>query len=128
MKFSPRGNMIMGRMVIRKTDSLIITSDQAKVTKFILVDAVGPEAATKGVKVGDLVIASALGNIVMDRGRTYLPICEEKNIVFFVEDVKQSDLLVQDKSGNNFVAFDAEEAAPNVAAPAREPEAQAAAQ
>lgn len=120
--------MIMGRMVIRKTESLIILSDQAKVTKFILVDAVGLDAAAKGIKVGDLVIASALGNIVMDRGTVYLPICEEKNIVFFVEDVTQDQLLVQDKGGHNFVAFDADEAAPNVAAPAREPEAQAAAQ
>jgi hypothetical protein len=128
MRFSPRGNMIMGRMVIRKTDSLIILTDQAKVTKFILVDGVGPDAATKGIKVGDLVIASALGNIVMDRGTVYLPICEEKNIVFFVEDVKPEQLLVQDKGGNNYVAFDSEDAAPNVAAPAREPEAQAAAQ
>lgn len=126
MKFSPRGNMIMGRMVIRKTESLIILSDQAKVTKFILVDAVGLDAAAKGIKVGDLVIASALGNIVMDRGTVYLPICEEKNIVFFVEDVERDQLLVQDKGGHNFVAFDSDEAAPNVAAPAREPEAQAA--
>jgi hypothetical protein len=113
-------------MVIRKTESLIILSDQAKVTKFILVDAVGTEAAAKGIKVGDLVIASALGNIVMDRGTVYLPICEEKNIVFFVEDVTPDQLLVQDKGGHNFVAFDSDDAAPNVAAPAREPEAQAA--
>jgi hypothetical protein len=126
MKFSPRGNMIMGRMVIRKSESLIILTDQAKVTKFILVDGVGPDAAAKGIRIGDLVIASALGNIVMDRGTVYLPVCEEKNIVFFVEDVEMDQLLVQDKSGNNYVAFDSEDAAPNVAAPAREPEAQAA--
>jgi hypothetical protein len=126
MKFSPRGNMIMGRMVIRKSESLIILTDQAKVTKFILVDGVGPDAAAKGIQIGDLVIASALSNIVMDRGTVYLPVCEEKNIVFFVEDVEMDQLLVQDKSGNNYVAFDSDEAAPNVAAAAREPEAQAA--
>ena len=118
--------MIMGRMAIRKKESLIILNDQAKVTKFILVDGVGPDAAAKGIKVGDLVISSALGNIVMDRDTFYVPVCEEKNIVFFVEDVKPEELLVQDKGGRNFVALDSEEAAPNVAAPAREPEAQAA--
>ena len=112
--------MIMGRMVIRKSESLIILTDQAKVTKFILVDAAGPEATAKGIKVGDLIIASALGNIVMDRGTVYLPICEEKNVVFFVEEVEQGQLLVQNKTGKRFVAFDSDEAAPNVSARARE--------
>ena len=120
MKFSPRGNMIMGRMTIRKQESSIILTDEARVTKFILVDAVGPDAAAKGVKVGDLVVAKALGNIVMDAGTLYIPICEEPNIVFFVEEVEQGQLLVQNKTGKRFVAFDSDDAAPNVSARARE--------
>ena len=126
MRFQPRGNMIMGRMTIRKSESTIILSDEAKVTKFILVDAVGVDAAAKGVKVGDLIIASALGNIVLDSGTVYLPICEEKNVVFFVTDLERGQLLVQNKSGRRFVPFDSDEAAPDLSAPAREPEAEAA--
>jgi hypothetical protein len=79
--------MIIGRMVIRKMESTIILTDEAKVTKFILVDAVGVDAAAKGIKVGDLIIAKALGNVVLDAGTVYIPICEEPNIVFFVEEV-----------------------------------------
>jgi hypothetical protein len=112
--------MIIGRMVIRKMESTIILTDEAKVTKFILVDAVGVDAAAKGIKVGDLIIAKALGNVVLDAGTVYIPICEEPNIVFFVEEVTLDQLLVQHKSGKRFVPFDADDAAPNISAPARE--------
>jgi len=119
MKFAPRKNMVMGRMAIRKSESAIILTDEAKVTKFILVDSVGPIAAAEGIKVGDLVIAKALGNIVMDSGTFFIPICEEQNIVFHVEEVDQSQLLVQTKNGRRFVTFESDEAAPNVSAEAR---------
>ena len=119
MKFAPRGHLCIGRMTIRKSDSMIILTDEAQVTKFFLVDSVGPLAAADGIKVGDLIVASKLGNIVLNGGTVYIPVLEAQNAVFFVEDVTLDQLLVQHKSGKRFVAFDADDAAPNVAAPAR---------
>ena len=111
MKFAPRHNMAIGRMVIKKSESQIIRVDETKVTKFILVDAVGADAAASGIKVGDLVVVNALGNIVLDAGTVYLPVFEEKNVVFFVKGVDQKDLLVQTSRGDRFVPFDSEIAA-----------------
>lgn len=111
MKFVPKHDMAIGRMVIKKSESQIIRVDETKVTKFILVDAVGVDAAAAGIKVGDLIVVKALGNIVLDAGTVYLPVFEEKNVVFSVTDVEQKDLLVQTSRGDRFVPFDDEAAA-----------------
>ncbi len=119
MKISPRRNMVIGRMTIRKVESTIILTGVPAVTKFILVDAVGPDAAAAGIKVGDLVVAKALGNIVLDSSTFFVPMCEEENVIFFVEEVGLNELSIQTKNGKAFVPFDSEEAAPNISAPAR---------
>lgn len=120
MKFAPRGHLSIGRMTIKKSDSMIILTDENQVTKFFLVESVGPVAAAAGIKVGDLIVASKLGNIVLNGGTIYLPVLEAQNAVFFVEDVTLDQLLVQNKSGKRFVEFDSDEAAPSFAAPARD--------
>jgi hypothetical protein len=109
VKFVPRRSQIIGRMVIKRVSSMIVRVDESKVTKFILVDAVGEEAAANGIKVGDLVVPNALGNIVMNEG--FRPVLEEKAVAFFVTDVPMSELAVQTDSGNKYVPFDAPDAA-----------------
>lgn len=115
MKFIPRNDHIIGRMMIKRSDSLIIQTEATKVTKYVLVDAVGPGAAAKGIKVGDVVVITKLMNIVQDAGRVFIPFCEEKDVALFATDVNvKTDLLMQTPKGNEFVAFDHENAMQSV--------------
>ena len=107
MKFIPRNDHIVGRMMIKRSDSTIILTNAAKVTKYVLVDAVGPGAAGKGIKVGDVVVITSLRNIVQDAGRVFIPFCKEEDVALFVTDVAiETDLLMQVPKGDEFVAFD----------------------
>ena len=116
MKFEPRHNQIIGRLVIKRSSSSIIRPDETKVTKFILVDAVGTEAEAKGIKVGDLVLPKRVSNILLDSGAIFRPTLEEPDIIFFVRDIKQEQLLVQVNAGTSFVAFSSPEAAESLGA------------
>lgn len=111
-------------MAIKKSASAIVLVDETKVTKFILVDAVGDEAAAAGIKVGDVVVPTALANIVMSGG--FRPILEEKSVAFFVTDLVAGDLLVQTEAGTRFVPLDSPEAAAPLGAEAVEHESEAA--
>lgn len=106
MKFTPRYAHIIGRMVIQKDASLIVR-DQTKVSKFVIVDAVGD--GVNGIKPGDMVLPVMLGNIILNDG--FRPYLEEKNIAFLVTDVSLSDLLIQTHNGSKYVPFDSPEAA-----------------
>lgn len=119
MKFIPRNNQIIGRMTIRRSESKIIRLDESKVTKFLLVDAVGPDAAAKGIKVGDILIVTRLSNIVLDAGLVYLPMVEEKDVALFVTDLLPQDLLMQTPNGKDYVSFDSPDAAQPLGAPAK---------
>lgn len=111
MKFAPRRSRIIGRMVIRKSESKIILVDETKVTKFVLIDAIGPDAAEKGLKVGDVVLPIEIRNIVLDGGKSFRPIMEEENVAFVITGMRLDDLSVQVDSGKQFVPFDSPEAA-----------------
>lgn len=111
MKFVPRHSRIIGRMVIKKAESMIVLTDESKVTKFVLIDAVGDDAAALDVKVGDLVLPIALANIVVNGGRSFRPTLEEKDIAFFVTGIPLKDLAVQTDNGTQYVSFDSEDAA-----------------
>lgn len=113
MKFIPRNNQFIGRMTIKKSDSTIILTDAPKVTKYILVDAVGPGAAAAGIKVGDLVVVMRVMNMVLDAGRVFIPWADEKDVGLWVTDVTQDDLLIQTPNGKEFVPFDSDEASPS---------------
>ena len=116
MKFFPRHGQIIGRMMIRKSESTIILTNEAQVTKFLLVDAVGPDARAAGIKVGDLVVVTALKNIVLDAGAVYLPMSEEKDVALIVTDLPLDALLVQTAGGKKFVPLDSSEAAKSLGA------------
>jgi hypothetical protein len=103
-------------MTIKKSDSKIIRVNETKVTKYILVDAVGPKAAAEGIRVGDIVLVVSIRNIVQDAGLVFIPFADEKDVVLFGTDVTRDELLVQTLSGKEFVPFDSPEAAPSFAA------------
>jgi hypothetical protein len=119
MKFVPRNTQLIGRMTIRKSESKIIRGDETKVTKYLLVDAVGPEAASKGIKVGDIVLVVSIKHIVQDAGMVFIPFAEEKDVVLFATDISLDELLVQTPSGKEFVPFDSLEAATSFGATQR---------
>jgi hypothetical protein len=103
-------------MTIRRSESKIIVSDPTKVTKYILVDAVGPGAAAAGIKVGDCVVVLSVRHIVQDAGMVFIPFAEEKDVALFATDVGPNELLVQTLNGKEFVAFDSSDAAPSFGA------------
>ena len=115
MKFAPRRSQIIGRMLIEKSQSLIITIDETRVTKYLLVDAVGVEAAAVGIKVGDVVVPKAVGHMILKNGTIYSPWIEEKDIGVFAKDWSLDDFLVQTHSGKQFVPFDSPEAMESLA-------------
>jgi hypothetical protein len=120
VKFVPRHSQIIGRVVIKRSSSSIVRVDETKVTKFVLVDAVGPGAEAKGIKVGDVVVAKTLSHIVMDGGTSFRPSLEEESIAFFVADLALDELAVQTDSGAEFVPLDSPKAAqPLGASPAK---------
>lgn len=115
MKIVPRHNQILGRIVIKKTGGAIVRPDDtANTTKFVLVDAVGPGAAAAGIKVGDLVLPNALGNIVIDGGVIFRPILDEANalaLAVCADDVERGGLLIQTDNGSQYVPMDSDRAA-----------------
>lgn len=115
MKFVPRRNQVIGRVVIRRSlVSTIVLVDESKVTKFILIDAVGSEAAANGVKVGDVIVPLTINNIMLNNG--FRPVLDEKNIAFFVTDIAPGELMVQTDSGSKYVPLDADDAAQSLGA------------
>ncbi len=111
MKFVPRHNQIIGRMVVKRASSTIHIGDPTKVTKFILVDAVGAGAAAAGVKAGDIIVPKSLSQIVMENGTSFCPFLEEKDIAFFVRDLLPGEMLIQSASGTKYVGLESPEAA-----------------
>jgi hypothetical protein len=111
VKFVPRHTQIIGRIIVKRPKSSIVRPDESKVSKFVLVDAVGDEARAQGIKVGDIVVPNALGNIVINEGESYRPILEEKHVVFIVTDVSLDEFLVQTDNANQYVPFNSPDAA-----------------
>lgn len=115
MKFVPRHNDIVGRYVLKQApvESLILRpGDPSKEsTKFILVDAVGPEAEANGIKVGDIVLIDRVATIQLDGGAICRAITKEPDCRMFVDDVDMSWFIVQTDNGKKFVPLDHPEAA-----------------
>lgn len=112
MKFEPRRDQIIGRTAIRKARSSIIRIDETKVTKFILIDGVGPDAAARGIKAGDLIVPLSVSMIVLDG--LARPILKEESIAHFVDLEEGDELLVQTENGLKFVPMDSPDAAVNL--------------
>ena len=126
MKLAPRHNQAVGRMVIKRSDSKIIHTDETKVTKFVLIDAVGEDAVAAGIKVGDVVVATKLNHMIFDAGRRFRPLVDEKDIACFVTDLQPGELLVQVENGAKYVLFDDQDAAVSLGAQAVERKSEAA--
>lgn len=106
MKFIPRHNQVIGRMVMKRMLTSIVRPDETKgTTKFVLIDAVGPGAAAAGLKVGDVVVPSSMSHVVLDGGVSFRPLVEEANVALIVTDVSLDELLVQSDGGSQYVAF-----------------------
>ena len=107
MKFLPRHNQIVGRMVMKRMLTSIVRPDETRgTTKFVLIDAVGPGAAAAGLKVGDVVVPSSMSHVVLDGGVSFRPLIEEANVALIVTDVSLDELVVQSDGGSQYVPFD----------------------
>jgi hypothetical protein len=103
---------IIGRLVIKRVEtSAIIRLEQPKVSRFILIDALGQQAEEAGLKVGDLVFPTSMGNIVLDANKSFRPTLEEKDARFAVRDFDASLFLIQNDSATSYVPFDSDDAA-----------------
>ncbi len=106
MKFIPRHNQVIGRMVMKRMLTSIVRPDETKgTTKFVLIDAVGPGAEAAGLKVGDVVVPSSMSHVVFDGGVSFRPLVEEANVALIVTDVDMNELLVQSDGGSQYVPF-----------------------
>lgn len=122
MKLEPRYNEIIGRMVIKRSDSKIVRIDETKVTKLVLVDAVGPGAAAAGINVGDVVLGKKMNHMVFDAGAIFRPLIAEPEIACFARELTPNELLMQTENGASYVPFDSPEAAQSLGVPPRERE------
>ena len=113
MKFEPRYGQAVGRVVVRPTLSTIVRPDETKgTTKFVLLDAVGPDLEAKGLRVGDVVLPVAINTIIMDGGAQFRPLVEESKIAIVVRDWSDlKEFHVQTESGAQYVPFDDPKAA-----------------
>lgn len=106
MKFVPRRNEVIGRIVVKRVLHTIVRPDETKnTTKFLLVDGVGSDAAAAGIKVGDIVLAQKFGNILLDGGVSFRPLVDEKDVRAWVTGVSLDELVVQTDNGSEFVPF-----------------------
>jgi len=105
MNFQPRRDQAVGRVVVRLPSSTIVRPDETKnTTKFLLIDAVGPDL--KDLKVGDVVLPTAISGISMEGGAAFRPMATDAQIALVVRDWKSlDDFLVQNESGSEYVPF-----------------------
>jgi hypothetical protein len=116
MKLTPRRSQVIGRIVIKRVLSSIVRPDETKdTTKFVLVDAVGPDARDRGVRVGDVILPTAVSLIALDGGVSRRPMVDEDHIAATLTDVSPDDLAVQTDSATEYVPFDSPRAARSLA-------------
>jgi hypothetical protein len=115
MKFVPRHNDVVGRYLLAREpeESLIVRPGDGTqdTTKFLLIDAVGPEAEMNGLKVGDIVVVDKVWSIKLNGGAIVRAHVPENNCREFADDVPLSTFVVQTDNGKKFVPFDHPEAA-----------------
>ena len=126
MNFRPRNDQVVGRIVVRLSSSAILRPDETKnTTKFLLIDAVGPDI--KDLKVGDVVMPIAVSGISMEGGASFRPMANDENIAIVVRDWKSLDeFKVQNESGSEYVPFGDPRAAKSLGAIGETDRAQAA--
>jgi hypothetical protein len=114
--YEPRHGQAVGRVVIKSVPSSIVRPDETKgTTKLVLLDAIGPDLAEKGLKVGDVVLPSKVSSIVMEGGSSFRPVVNEADVILVVRNWSSlSEFRVQTESGAEYVAFDDPRAAPSL--------------
>lgn len=118
MHYIARHKQVIGRIAIKRVLRSIIRPDQTKdTTKFILVDGVGPEAALAGIKVGDIVVPTAMAAIKLDGGSCIRAMLEEPSIGAVVGGLSPGELVIQTDNGKEYVPFDDERAAKSMCLP-----------
>lgn len=107
MNFEPRNGQMIGRIIVRCPASDIIRPDPTRnTTKFVLIDAVGPSVAAKGLKVGDVVLPIKINTILLDNGSSFRPMIEESEVALIVRDWGSLDAFhVQSENGSEYVPF-----------------------
>lgn len=97
MKLTPKRDQLVGRLLITKLASAIVAPDPTKnVTKMLLVQAVGEDAAAAGYEPGDIVVPTSLGNMHLRGGTLLVTFCAVKDVLFKVEDVNPIDVTAED--------------------------------
>jgi hypothetical protein len=128
MKLEPLRGQAVGRVVQQPMLSTIVRPDETKgVSKFILLDAVGPDLAAKGIRVGDVVLPMKIHNIVLNDGSSFRPLVEAEHIMLIVRDWKKDEFHVQTENGSQYVPFDDPRAAKSLGFGDSKPAAQPAA-
>lgn len=118
MNFEPRLSEAVGRLVIRKPKSAIIRPDPTKVTKMVILDAVGPDAARSGLSPGDIVLPTKVDLLWLDDGTVARPILTEKDVRLIARDWGSRDEFhVQIDNASKYVPFDDPRAAAPYGAP-----------
>ncbi len=118
MKFVPRHTQVVGRIVVKKrASSQIVRPDETKgITKFVLIDALGPEAEASGLKVGDIVLPQQISNVVLEGGTSFRPMFDEREIKLLVRELDSSEMMIQTDNAANFVPYDSPDAAKSLGA------------
>jgi hypothetical protein len=120
VNYEPRPGQAVGRVVMQmNVSSLIVRPDETKgTTKLVLLDAIGPDLAAKGLKVGDIVLPSKVSGAVMNGGASFRPIVNEQDILLVLRNWTSLDeFRVQTESGSEYVAFNNPKAAPSLGFP-----------
>ena len=118
MKYEPRRNRAVGRVVVRTPSSSIVRPDETKgTTKLMLIDAVGPDLQAMGLNVGDIVLPTTISGIMMEGGASFRPMAEEVHIALIVRDwTRLDEFRVQTESGAEYVPFSDPRAAKSLGA------------
>lgn len=124
MKLVPVENEMIGRLVIKRSDSMIIRVDETKVTKFVLIDGIG-ESVTR-YKVGDVVLAKKVNNMIFDAGAIWRPLIEASDVACYATELAPGELYMQTENATQYVPFDSDQAAKSLCAQAVERKSEAA--
>jgi hypothetical protein len=93
----PLQNWVIGRIAITKASDTIVVADvNSRVTKFIFIEAVSPEAEAKGFKPGQLVMPKAMSNIFLKGGTDHHVTCPVDDLICRVRDVPLEEFVGTD--------------------------------
>lgn len=101
MKLEPLKKQMIGRLVLTKREegNIILAEDPTKgVSKFVLLEAVSPEAEAEGHQIGDFVLPKFVNNIFLKGGRYHRVVVSTDDVVARVRGTPLSEFT--DNAGN----------------------------